>query len=84
MQFHGTQPTFVEDLLSLLATFESMGNQFLEDNGDMLTLKTNVVMNIINALLTVNKVENICQRHVSDFIEEILKHPAYYTGWNCG
>ena len=41
-QSQGTQLTFVNDLLSLLATFDS-------------------------------KAENICQRHFSDFMEEILK-----------
>ena len=29
----------------LLATFEDMGNPFLEDSGDMLTLDTKIVMN---------------------------------------
>ena len=40
-----TQHTFAKDVLSLLATCEDMGNPFLEDSGDMLTLDTKVIMN---------------------------------------
>ena len=40
-----TQHTFTKDVLSLLVTCEDMGNPFLEDNGDMLTLDTKVIMN---------------------------------------
>ncbi len=41
---------------SLLATFEDMGNPFLEDSGNMLTLDTKVVMNK-DEIQTVNAVE---------------------------
>ena len=51
-----TQHTFAKDVLSLLATFEDMGNPFLENNGDTLMLDTTVVMNK-DAIRTVNAVE---------------------------
>ncbi len=40
-----TQHTFAKDVLSLLASCEDMGFPFHEDNGDMLTLDTKVIMN---------------------------------------
>ena len=40
-----TQHTFAKDVLSLLATCDDMGNPFIEDNGDMLTLDSKGVMN---------------------------------------
>ena len=49
-----------------------MGNPFVEDNGGMLTLDTRAVMNK-DAFLKVNKFENVCQRNVSDLMEERLK-----------
>ena len=57
---------------SLLATFEGVGNPFLEDSGDMLTLDTKVVMNK-DAIQTVNVVEEIGQRQFSEFVEDWLK-----------
>ena len=57
---------------ALLATFEDMRNPFLEDNGDMLTLDTKVVMNK-DAIRTVNAVEEIGQRQFSEFVEDRLK-----------
>ena len=51
-----------------------MGNPFLEDSGDMLTLDTKVVMNI-DAIRTVglNAVEEIGQRQFSEYVEDRLK-----------
>ena len=49
-----------------------MGNPFLEDNGDMLTLDTKVVMNK-DAIQTVNAVEYIGQRQFSEFVDNRLK-----------
>ena len=68
-----TQHTFAKDVfsLSLLATREDMGNTFLEDNGDMLTLDTKVVMNKY-AIRTVNAVEEIGQRQFSEYVEDRL------------
>ena len=60
---------FAKDFLSLLATCEDMGNPFLEDNGDMLTLDTKVVMNK-DAIRTVNAVEEIGQRQFSESVED--------------
>ena len=66
-----TQHTFAMDVLSLLATCEDMGNPFLEDNGDMLTLDTKVIMNK-DAIRTVNAVEEIGQRQFSECVEDRL------------
>ncbi len=49
-----------------------MGNPFLEDSGDMLTLDTKVAMNK-DAIQTVNAVEEIGQRQFSEFVEDRLK-----------
>ncbi len=49
-----------------------MGNLFLEDSGDMLTLDTKVVMNK-DVIQTVNAVEEIGQRQFSEFVENRLK-----------
>ena len=67
-----TQHTFAKDVLSLLATCEDMGNPFLEDSGDMLTLDTKVIMNK-DAIRTVNAVEEIGQRQFSESVEDRLK-----------
>ena len=66
------QHTFAKDVLSLLATCEDMGNPFLEDSGDMLTLDTKVVMNK-DAIRTVNAVEEISRRQFSESVEDRLK-----------
>ena len=71
-QTRSTQLTFAKDVISLLATFEDMGNPFLEDSGDMLTLDTKIVMTK-DATRTVNAVEHIGQRQVSEFVEDRLK-----------
>ena len=55
-----------------MATFEGMGNPFLEDSGCMLTLDTKVVMNKY-AIQTVNTVEEIGQRQFIEFVEGRLK-----------
>ena len=72
---HGTQrlpnDDDDDDVLSLLATCEDIGNPFLEDNGDMLTLDTKVVMNK-DAIRTVNAVEEIGQRQFSECVEDRL------------
>ena len=67
-----TQHTFANDVLSLLASCEDMGNPFIEDSGDMLTLDTKVVMNK-DAIRTVNVVEEIGQRQFSESVVDRLK-----------
>ena len=67
-----TQQMIAKDVLSLLATCEDMGNPFLEDSGNMLTLDTKVVMNK-DAIRTVNAVEEIGQCHFSECVEDRLK-----------
>ena len=62
-QNRSTQLTFAKDVISLLATFEDMGNPFLEDSADMLTLDTKIVMTK-DATRTVNAVEHIGQRQM--------------------
>ena len=49
-----------------------MGNQFLEDSEDMLTLDTNDVMDK-DAIQTVNAVEEIGQCQFSECVEDQLK-----------
>ncbi len=49
-----------------------MGNPFLEDSGDMLTLDTKVVINK-DAIRTVNTIEESSQRQFSEFVEDRLK-----------
>ena len=49
-----------------------MGNPFIEDNGDMLTLGTKVVMNK-DAIRTVNAVEETGQRQFSEYVVDRLK-----------
>ena len=49
-----------------------MGNPFLEDSRDMLTLDTKVAMNK-DAMQTVNAVEEIGQHQFSKFVEDRLK-----------
>ena len=66
-----THHTFAKDVLSLLATCEDMGNPFLEDNGDILTLDSKGVMNK-DAIRTVNAVEEIGQRQFSESVEDRL------------
>ena len=56
----------------MLATFEDMGNPFLEDNGDMLTADTKVVMNK-DAIRAVHAVEEIGQHQFSEFVEDRMK-----------
>ena len=65
------QHTVAKDVPSLLATCEDMGNPFIEDNGDILTLDTKVVMNT-NAIRTVNAVEEIGRRQFSESVEDWL------------
>ena len=67
-----TQHTFAKDVLSLLASCEDMGNPFIEDSGNMLTLDTKVVMNK-DAIRTVNAVEEIGQRQFSESVVDRLK-----------
>ena len=71
-QKRSTQLTFAKDVISLSATFEDMGNPFLEDSGDMLTLDTKIVMTK-DATRTVNAVEQIGQRQFSEVVEDRLK-----------
>ena len=66
-----TQHTFAKDVLSLSATCEDMGNPFLEDNGDILTLDSKGVTNK-DAIRTVNAVELIGQRQFSESVEDRL------------
>ena len=66
-----TQQTFAKDVRSLLASCEDVGNPFIEDSGDMLTLGTKVVMNK-DAIRTVNAVEEIGQRQFSECVEDRL------------
>ena len=56
----------------MLATFEDMGNPFLEDNGDRLTADTKVVMNK-DAMPTVHAVGEIGQHQFSEFVEDRMK-----------
>ena len=49
-----------------------MGNPFLEDSGDMLTVDTKVVMNK-DAIRTVHAVEEIGQRQFMEFVEDMMK-----------
>ena len=63
---------FAKAVLSLLATFEDMGNPILENSGYMLTLDTKVVMNKY-AIRTVNTVEESGHRQFSEFVEDRLK-----------
>ena len=55
----------------MLATCDDVGNPFLEDNGDILTLDTKVAMNK-DAIRTVNAVEEIGQRQFSESVEDWL------------
>ena len=68
-QSNRTQLTYAKDVLCVLATFQDMGNPFIEDCGDMLTLDTKVVMNK-GAIRTVDTVEEISQRQFSEFVED--------------
>ena len=52
-----------------------MGNPFLEDSVDILTLDTNIFMTK-DATRTVNAVEQIGQRQFSEFVEDRLKSPS--------
>ena len=67
-----TQHTFAKHVLSLLASCEDMGNPFIEDSVDMLTLDTKVVMNK-DAIRTVNAVEEIDQRLFTESVVDRLK-----------
>ena len=67
-----THLAFANDVLSLMAIFEDIGNQCIEDSGDMLTLDTKVVMSK-DVIRTVNTVEEIGQRQFSEFVELRLK-----------
>lgn len=50
------QKTFTGDVLSLLSTNENMGNPFMEDSGDLLTL--DIKLKEIHTLVT------LCQRTI--------------------
>ena len=56
----------------MLATFEDMGNPFLEDSGDMPIVDTKVVTNK-DAIRTVHAAEDIGQRQFSAFVEDRIK-----------
>ena len=59
----------------MLAIFEGMGNPFLEDSGDMLTLDTKVVINK-DAIRTVHTIEESSQRQFSEFVEDTMKRAS--------
>ena len=64
-----TQKTFAKDVKALVATFEEMGNPFLEDNGDLLTLDTKIIMSE-EVIETVNTIEKNGQKQFNTFISE--------------
>ena len=52
-----TQKGFAKDMKALKDTIEEMGNLFLEDNGDLLTLDTKIIMSeeVIQIVNTIEK-----------------------------
>ena len=64
-----TQKTFAKDVNALVDTFEEMGNPFLENNGDLLTLDTKIIMSK-EVIQTVNTIEKKGQQQYDTFLSE--------------
>ena len=64
-----TQNTFAKDVNALVDTFEEMGNPFLENNGDLLTLDTKIIMSK-EVIQTVNTIEKKGQQQYDTFLSE--------------
>ena len=69
-----TQKKFAKDVKALVDTFEEMGNPFLEDNGDLLTLDTKIIMSK-EVIQTINTIEKNGQKQYNSFLSERLSAP---------
>ncbi|MES9880445.1 MAG: hypothetical protein ABW185_06130, partial [Sedimenticola sp.] len=67
----GVQSEFLKNVQSLTAVIQEMGNPFLEESKDLLTLHTKDIMNETVAV-TVRTVETIGQDKYSKFVDERL------------
>ena len=66
-----TQNKFAKDVNALVETFEELGNPFLEDNGDLLTLDTKKIMSK-EVIQTVNTIEENGKKQYNKFVSERL------------
>ena len=66
-----TQNKFSIDVKALVATFEEMGNPFLENNGDLLTLDTKIIMSK-EVIETIKTIEKNGQKQYKTFLSERL------------
>ena len=64
-----TQNDFVKDVKSLVATLEEMGNPFLEDSGDLLTIDTKIIKNK-EVVQTVFTIETKGKKQYATFVNE--------------
>ena len=69
-----TQKKFAKDVKALVDTLEEMGNPFLEDNGDLLTLDTKIIMSK-EVIQTINTIEENGQKQYNTFLSERLSAP---------
>ena len=70
-QTSSLQKAFVKDVKSLVATLEEMGNPFIEDSGDLLTIDTKIIKSkeISQMLYTI---ENKGEENFKQFVNERL------------
>ena len=68
-QTPSAQASFANEVTSLVSTINEMGNPFTEDNGDLLTLDTKVIMNsdVVN---TVKNVRALGEEQYNRFVKE--------------
>ena len=66
-----TQNKFAKDVNALVETFEELGNPFLEDNGDLVTLDTKKIMSK-EVIQTVNTIEENGKKQYNKFVSERL------------
>ena len=64
-----TQNKFVKDVKASVKTFEELGNPFLEDKGDLLTLDTKKIMSE-EVIKTVNTIEENGKKQYKTFVSE--------------
>ena len=70
-QNHAFQNTFSNDVSSLVSTIEAMGNPFVEDSEELLTLDTKMIKSK-EVIKTIYAVEEIGQTQYRNFLEERL------------
>lgn len=75
-QTPATQKAFGKDVKNLVSTLEDMGNPFLEDTGDLLTLDTKRIVDS-SVVETVNTIEQLGQQQHDNYVKaRLVDKPA--------